>query len=334
MPLRVEDRRAQMPTLSCIITCKGRLAHLKESLPKVCAAGFDEVIVVDFDCPQSTADWCRANYPKVKAIKVSHQPKFNPSKARNIGARNALSHWLCFLDADVLINNHFTFSFRSKIRNGNFYPLATFLRHNSEDLHGLGGTVVCEYSAFSSVGGYDEVMADYGWEDTDFYQRLVRSGYRARLAPPGTIERVIQHGERAAFRTLSAQSSFLQNGFYYAAKLKLMDLFSFNAELPMSIREHLFAQITAGAQKWDVSKLDAVSAVTVKLPVELNERLEIGNEQQLEISWQDVNAAMRLRKEFTDRLFDNRYIDRIAAVSSSIFYRRTEKTKIESVRTE
>ena len=186
-----------MANLSCIITCKGRLEHLKESLPKVCAAGFDEVIVVDFDCPQSTADWCRANYPKAKAIKVSNQPEFNLAKARNIGARNALSNWLCFLDADVLIKNHFTSSFRNKIRNGNFYPLSHFLRHDSKNFFGLAGTVVCEYSAFSSVGGYDEVMTDYSWEDTDFYQRLVRSGHRARLAPAGTIERVIQHGRKS-----------------------------------------------------------------------------------------------------------------------------------------
>jgi glycosyltransferase involved in cell wall biosynthesis len=307
-----------MPTLSCITTCKGRLEHLKESLPKICAAGFDEVIVVDFDCPQSTADWCRANYPKAKAIRVSNQPKFSMTKARNIGARNALSCWLCFLDADVLIKTHFTSAFRKKIRNGNFYPLATFLRLQRKDLHGLAGTVVCEYSAFRSVGGYDEVMADYGWEDIDFYQRLVRSGRSARVSPPDTIEHVIQHGERAAFHSLNARISLLRNGFYCAAKLKLMDMFGLNAELPISIREDLFAQLTKVAQKWDQSKLDAVATVTVKLSLELNEKLGGGNERQIEISWEDVKAAMRFRKKFTDRLFDNRYIDRIAAISSGV----------------
>jgi hypothetical protein len=99
-----------------------------------------------------------------------------------------------------------------------------------------------------------------------------------------------------------------------------MDMFGFNAELPMSIREDLFAQITAEAQKWDVSKLDAVSAASVKLPSELNERLGGGNERQIEISREDVNGANGFRKEFTDRLVDNRYIDRIAAISSRIFY--------------
>ena len=314
-----------MPTLSCIITCKGRLEHLKESLPKVCAAGFDEVIVVDFDCPQSTADWCRANYPKAKAIKVSNQPKFNLSKARNIGARDALSRWLCFLDADVLIKNDFTSSFRNKMKNGNFYPLTAFLRHDSKDFFGLSGTVVCEYSAFSSVGGYDEVMADYSWEDIDFYQRLTRNGHIVRLAPPDTVEHVIQHGERTAFFSLSARISLLRNGFYCAGKLKLMDMFGFNAELPMSIREDLFAQVTKEAQKWDHNKLDAVSTVSVKLPSELNERLGSGNQLQVEISRRDINAALSFRKKFTDRLFDNRYTDRIAAISGRVFYKRTGK---------
>jgi glycosyltransferase involved in cell wall biosynthesis len=285
----------------------------------VWAAGFDEVIVVDFDCPQSTADWCRVNYPKVKVIKVTNQPMFNPSKARNIGARNALSHWLCFLDADVLIRNNFTSSFRSKITSGNFYPLALFLRHHNEDVFGLSGTVVCEYSAFSSVGGYDEVMADYGWEDIDFYQRLVRSGHRVRLAPPGIIERVIQHGDRALFRSIKVFGiSLLRNGFYCAAKLKLMDMFGFNAELPISIREDLFAQVTAEAQKLDHNKLDSISAVSLKLPLELNERLGGDNQRQIGISREDVKAAMSFRKKFTDRLFENCYIDRIAAISNSV----------------
>ena len=131
--------------------------------------------------------------------------------------------------------------------------------------------------------------------------------------------------ERAAFFSLDLRIGPLRNGFYCATKLKLMDRFGFNAVLPMSIREDLFAQITAEAQKWDGSKLDAVSAVSVKLPSELNERLGGGNERQIEISREDVKAAMRFKKEFTDRLFDNRYIDRIAAISSRVFYKRTGK---------
>jgi hypothetical protein len=112
--------------------------------------------------------------------------------------------------------------------------------------------------------------------------------------------------------------SLLRNGFYCAAKLKLMDMFGFNAELPISIREDLFAQITAEAQKWDHNKLDSISAVFLKLPLELNERLGGDNQRQIGISREDVKAAMSFRKKFTDRLFDNCYIDRIAAISNRV----------------
>jgi hypothetical protein len=51
--------------VSLITTCKGRLAHLKETLPAFLAQGAGcEVIVVDYDCPEGAATWVNANHPR------------------------------------------------------------------------------------------------------------------------------------------------------------------------------------------------------------------------------------------------------------------------------
>ncbi len=43
------------PKFSIITTCKGRLEHLKQTLPAMLAQKDSEVIVVDYSCPHGTA---------------------------------------------------------------------------------------------------------------------------------------------------------------------------------------------------------------------------------------------------------------------------------------
>ena len=52
-----------MPLMSAIVTCKGRLEHLKQTLPLLMAMPDSEVIVVDYDCPDRSGDWVRAEHP-------------------------------------------------------------------------------------------------------------------------------------------------------------------------------------------------------------------------------------------------------------------------------
>ena len=54
--------QSDAPRASIITTCKGRLHHLRRTLPCMLAQGCDfayEVVVVDFGCPQGTFDFCR-----------------------------------------------------------------------------------------------------------------------------------------------------------------------------------------------------------------------------------------------------------------------------------
>jgi hypothetical protein len=53
-PLRGGD----VPRLSIVTTCKGRLHHLRRSLPGFLAQPDTQVIVVDYDCPEDTIGVC------------------------------------------------------------------------------------------------------------------------------------------------------------------------------------------------------------------------------------------------------------------------------------
>ncbi|MBK6472014.1 MAG: glycosyltransferase family 2 protein [Betaproteobacteria bacterium] len=91
--------------VSLITTCKGRLAHLKETLPAFLAQGAGcEVIVVDYDCPEGAATWVNANHPQARVVQVRDAPIFNACKARSRGSAVATGRWLAFVDADVVLS--------------------------------------------------------------------------------------------------------------------------------------------------------------------------------------------------------------------------------------
>ena len=76
---------------SIVVTCKGRLHHLRRTLPSMlaqCCPFAFEVIVVDFGCPQGTFDWCRGlDVRNLVALKVlDDTDDFHLSRARNCGA--------------------------------------------------------------------------------------------------------------------------------------------------------------------------------------------------------------------------------------------------------
>src|SRR5579863_6579954 len=96
-------RKAAMPPVSAITTCKDRLANLKQTLPTLMAEPFAEVVLVDYDCPDHAGDWAAATFPDVKVVRVTDAPIFQVAAARNAGAAVASSPWLFFVDADVRV---------------------------------------------------------------------------------------------------------------------------------------------------------------------------------------------------------------------------------------
>ncbi len=65
--------------------------------------GANEVIVVDYSCPQGTGEFVREYFPAVRVVSVTGEEHFSNWKARNAGASIASSDVLVFVDADTLL---------------------------------------------------------------------------------------------------------------------------------------------------------------------------------------------------------------------------------------
>jgi hypothetical protein len=185
------------PRLSIVTTCKGRLAHLRESLPSFLAQPDAEVIVVDYDCPDGTADFVAKEYPAARVVKVTDQPHFKPARARNLGAAEAKADWIAFIDADIVLQPNFLDANAANLAE----PRAFFhyLKIDAETGSAFGSNIV-RRTDFQAIGGYDEVLDGYGGDDQDFYFRLVMLGLARKPLDHALLAKIIKHSDKERVR--------------------------------------------------------------------------------------------------------------------------------------
>jgi glycosyltransferase involved in cell wall biosynthesis len=231
------------PRLSFVTTCKGRLAHLRESLPRLLAQPETEVIVVDYDCPEDTAGVVARDFPTARLVTVKDAPLFRPSHARNLGAAAAKGSALAFIDADVVIAPDFMARLGPLLDTPRAF--FRFVPPEPESMAGLTGSCLLRRSDFLAVGGYDEIMECYGGEDNDLYFRLHLLGLDAVRADFRVIDRVIQHGDDARLQHTRHRSRSRHqriNTAYLTVKCTLLRQQG-GVNLPEAVRRQIYALV-------------------------------------------------------------------------------------------
>jgi glycosyltransferase involved in cell wall biosynthesis len=185
-----------VPRFSFITTCKGRLAHLRESLPRCLAQPDAETIVVDYDCPDGTAAAVTREFPAARTVAIHDAPLLNIAHARNQGAAMAQGEWLIFLDADILIAPDFVARLEPIIRQGTIYRFGP----SKGRVTGTNGSCIVHRADYAASGGYDEAMECYGGEDNDFYYRQELLGVPSERLDLSLIDAVVAHDDTARVR--------------------------------------------------------------------------------------------------------------------------------------
>jgi hypothetical protein len=240
--------------LSIITTCKGRLGHLQQTLPAMAGQPGVEVVVVDYDCPEGTADWVKRHYPAVNTVKVENRPRFNTSHGRNLGAAAANGDWLCFMDADVRPDPEFSRHVAKRLEAGCFYTVFPFVPE-------MYGTCVMPREAYHRAGGYDEVIEPWSYDDKDMYVRLKEMGLVEDHYPAALLT-AIEHDDAARVRFIGSDDrwdTMRRNAFYHHAKLLVTR--ALGAPLDEDRRRQLYAEI-----KRLIAGTPDRSEITIRLP--------------------------------------------------------------------
>lgn len=228
-------------TISVITTCKSRLEHLKQTIHSWKGFRPDEIIVVDVSCPDGTKDWLAAAHPDVRCISVS-SPSFHLASARNIGAANALSEYLFFVDADIILEDGLGDWLSKNMHAGRYYSRAQETPY--EGIHEQG-TFLCHRAHFEKIMGYDETFDGYGGEDHDIYFKLNRIGITKENVPKNYISS-IDHSDSKRTEHYVEKNKFKQsviNRIYAFSKEKILDYNPKLTELPEETRKKIWSEI-------------------------------------------------------------------------------------------
>ncbi|MCF8183727.1 MAG: glycosyltransferase [Polynucleobacter sp.] len=262
-----------MPDISFVTTCKGRLEHLRQTLPRMATQPDCECIVVDYDCPDGTAGWVEENFPAVKIVKVAHAPRFHKSHAQNLGAAAASAPWLCLIDADILIDPSFRSVLLPYLKSG-FYFRPRPLDWNAY------GSFICGRSDFESAYGYDEAIEGCSCMDDDLYARLEMAGLKS-AAFPGDQFVGIDHDDALRTRYYEIRDRPLNqriNAMYANIKHDLMRA-SAGKDITMALRRSIYAEVKKAVLAADASGREC-GKIELKLPASSTVPLQHGWEIQ------------------------------------------------------
>lgn len=205
------------PHVSIVVTCKGRLEHLKQSLPHFATQPRTQTILVDVACPEGAGDWAAQTFPSVKVVHLNEAGPFNIARARNAGLSAVSTPWVAFLDADMLIKGGWFETYFPLMTSG------TFLVFEPVDRAKITGACIVETTQARAVEGYDEVFEGYGEEDPDFYDRLELHGLRRSTVTSHGFSGLIRHDAalRTVFHTEPFYVSLAINAIYRSLKRRM-----------------------------------------------------------------------------------------------------------------
>lgn len=254
-------------TISAITVCKNRLNDLKRTLPRLVSCGFDQVVVVDYACPQQCGDWVEAHFPNVKVVRHKDDAGYSAAKARNLGAQRAASDWILFIDADIEVDHRSFGRMRKVLKKGYYYRT----EKGTAEKRQAYGTFIISKKDFDRVAGYDEVYVGWGCEDDDLFYRLDISGMRLLEFPASLISEIVTKDEDrleySPVKSLAYQHAI--NEMYFSAKRRILPNFRKSGDLPLDARKRIYEEIVAKAKVIMELENDQNSTRSVTLTIRL-----------------------------------------------------------------
>jgi hypothetical protein len=158
--------------ISVITAVKNRISNFKNSFKNwLQNKDIDQVVVVDWDSDDGLLEFVdKIDDTRVTFVRVENQPFWCLTKAFNLASRFVKYDKIAKIDADVSISRDFFQKF--ELRDGTFFA-GNYELTDAENEMNLNGLVYLNTSDYFRVNGYNEHIETYGWDDCDFYERLV-----------------------------------------------------------------------------------------------------------------------------------------------------------------
>lgn len=212
--LRVDLRPT--PRISFCISSRGRLHHVRQTLPQNIADNQDypnlEFVLLDYNSSDGLGDWVRQELgDEIASGRLSyyfapHPDHFHATHSRNMSIRLATGEIVCVVDADNFTGRGFASYLADNVRPDKFLIGCRMEGDDFAPMHDQGavGRYAIYKKAFLDVGGMDEQHVGWGYDDVDLYSRLRAKGYRCQSIEPRYIK-CIAHDDAERRKELKYQ---------------------------------------------------------------------------------------------------------------------------------
>lgn len=173
--LTVSDTKLK-PGISVVCAVKNRSLPLRYSIPSwLSHPNVCQLILVDWcsDVPVhlqlKEADIPGWPDSRVSVVRIEQQPVWNLARAYNLGLRFVVGECIFKADADIVMVGDIV---ERKPTPGETFLAGNWANARNRNETFLNGSLLIATNDMLSVGGYDERVDRYGWDDDDLYQRL------------------------------------------------------------------------------------------------------------------------------------------------------------------
>ena len=177
---------ARLPMkISYCTTCRNRIEHLQQTLPRSLDAlrDGDELVILDYGSAEPIKPVvARFRHPALRLYRVADTPRYRRAHAKNVAHLLAMGDFLVNLDADNTLTDGYV-AWLTETLGAEPNAIAF-----SEAWGGGGGRIGLPRAVFSALGGYDERFEGWGYEDGDLLARARGLGLPAVKAPDDLVE--------------------------------------------------------------------------------------------------------------------------------------------------
>lgn len=164
---------------SVITACMNRNHQLEKSLPSWLAANPDEIIIVDWNSNKSVKEIVsKYSSDKIKLITINNVDHWTLTRAFNLAARFTSYSRILKLDCDSIIDPDF---FLYHHLTGKIFFAGDWRKSRDVNERHTNGIVYVKRKNFFAVGGYNELITTYGYDDCDLYNRLDKTQKRLTI---------------------------------------------------------------------------------------------------------------------------------------------------------